>query len=136
MVTETSREERLFQIFEIFKKQLRKFGRNVSLPKNTDPRKTYSWRYLENFLTRYEASELGDEILECAIAAIVSHAAKFGRLNRGIAILDQKDIIKIAKEKLEREVEREQTEITRIRDSHNFVISALSGEKVHRFMRS
>ena len=106
------KEERVIQAYGFLKRALRRYRRSVSLPTNTDPTKTYSWRYLDRFIDRFTQLGLDDEALEVVIDAIVEHAHKNGCLCRGIAVLDQKNIINIVLAKLESDIKSEEN-ITR-----------------------
>jgi len=126
-----SREEQIIKIYTLLRSVLRRYRRVISLPTSTDPTKTYSWRYLERFMQKIEKLKLEDS-LPIIIEAIVEYAHKRGLLHRGIAILDQKNILDIVLVKLERE-DKEEEDITKaIEDSEMFVRKQLpEGSKAH-----
>lgn len=124
-----SKDERILNVYRIFKQCMRKHGKTISFPKSTDPRKTYSWRYLEHFMNRVDAIGLGDDSLDMLIGAVVSHAKQQDMLHRGIAILDHKDILTVARAKLEREVQSENKTLSDIVASHQFLQKQLSLER-------
>lgn len=128
LVQSPAREERINQAYQIVRRELYKYKRHVSFPKGTDPRKTYSWRYLEKFIDRVDSLELGDLSLETIISALVKDAAEQRTLQRGIALLDNKNILQICQTKLESEVQGENAEIRAITESHAFVLSSV-GER-------
>ena len=53
-------DNRVLATYAIFKRTMRKYNKQVSFPKNTDPRKTYTWRYIANFIQNVDAMELGE----------------------------------------------------------------------------
>lgn len=122
MLVAEQRNERVVRTYGILKKKLKRYGRSVSFPKSADPRKTYSWRYLESFLDRVDSLGLADDCLESLIAAVVAYAHKRHELQRGIAVLDYKNLLEIWQTKLEAEVEDELQQITRIQETHDFLM--------------
>lgn len=121
MLVAVTKEERIIKIYLLLKRELRRYKKSISLPKKTDPTKTYSWRYLERFLDRVETSGFNDDDMPIIIEAIVNYAYENRLLNRGIAILDQKNILEVVSAKLEKEA-KEENDITRtITTSRSFV---------------
>ena len=131
-----TKEERVIQAYGFLKRALKRYRRSVSLPTNTDPTKTYSWRYLERFIDRFDALGLDDESLEVVIEAIVEHAHKSGDLCRGIAILDQKNIINIVLAKLEADIKSEENITKTIEESDRFVRQQLPEGSAARVLLS
>lgn len=124
-----SRDERIVEAYRIFKQCMQKHGKTIAFPKSTDPRKTYSWRYLDHFVGRVDALGLGDSSLTMLIQAVVLHAKDRDLLHRGIAILDHRDILNAARVKLEREVEGEKQVLRGIVRSYEFLQKQLSSER-------
>lgn len=128
LVQSPTRDERINQAYSIVRRELLKYRRHISFPKNTDPRKTYSWRYLEKFVDRVDSLELSDLSLETIISALVREAAETRTLQRGMAVLDNKNMLLICQTKLESEVQSENAEIRAVSESHAFVLGSV-GER-------
>lgn len=121
MLVVASKEERVLEAYSILRREMSRYKKLVAFPKNTDPKKTYAWRYLVQFIDRVDSLELGEKDLDLIIPAVVCQAHKSGLLHRGIAILDQKDLLSSCQTKLEYEAKGERTAIESIKRSKSFV---------------
>jgi hypothetical protein len=120
-MTKIDQTDRVFELYQLFRQAMQRHGKMISFPKKTDPTKTYSWRYLVNFLEKVDELELGDEILPRIVDAVVAHAKQHDLLHRGIAVLDQKNLFDVCYAKFERDARSEDNLITEIRKSYDFI---------------
>lgn len=81
-----------------------KVGRKVSFPANTPKEKTYLWRWLKVFKNRIDEWELDQKTTAKFISYIVDYARQNKQLNRGAAILNRDDILKICYDRLRDEL--------------------------------
>lgn len=123
-------DDKIIETYRIFRSSMRRYGKEISLPVKTDPRKTYSWRYLVNFLERAKGLDIDNDMLPHIIDAIVDNAKRHNQLKRGIAVLDQRNIVELCCVKLEREIQNEEQIINRIHESYKFLISKKNEENV------
>lgn len=116
-------QSKILNVYETFKFAAAKCKRYINFPKNTDPTKTYAWRYLQNFVRRCEEQDIEDDLIPEMVNAIVHASNRDGSLaRRGIAVLDQRDIISVGIAKLEREAQQEQEGIDEIKRSYAFLL--------------
>lgn len=94
------KDTRINRVYNILRGKMKGYGRNVSLPINTDPKKTYSWRYLSNFVDRLDKESIPDEYIPDVIDAILRHAKRNKLLGRGFAVLNKIDIMPLVVNKL------------------------------------
>ena len=67
-------DNQILKILSFCQKSFSKFGIDVSFPKNTDPKKTYKWRYIEKFVERMNELDLNEETVVKLIDAMVEYA--------------------------------------------------------------
>ena len=115
------RDTRIIKTYKILQSTLNQYGRKISLPSHTDPRKTYCWRHLSSFLDKYDALEFDDNNMPDIISAMVIVAQKRKRLMGGISILNNIDIISALGKKLEVEINGTNNCYVIIRNSKKFL---------------
>jgi hypothetical protein len=125
MLIAISNKKRVLNAIIIFNRIMKRYGKSVSFPKNTDPTKTYSWCYFTKFLERYDELELDDDVMPSVMSAIVDYSRKNNLLRCGCSILVKIDLVKICEEKFKKEVEFENKVLEGIRQSHDFLYKQL-----------
>jgi hypothetical protein len=100
---------------------MKKHGQRISLSVKTDPRKTYNWRFLSHFLDEIEKYEMNEHMVQRAIEALIGDAKNHRMLHRGMAILNNPNLIHICVAKLEREIREEREKVDRIDRTHSFI---------------
>lgn len=129
MLTLAVDKKRVLQTVIVFNRIMKRYGKSVSFPKNTDPTKTYSWRYFVKFLERYDKLELDDDIMPSVMSAIADYARKHNLLRCGCSMLMKIDLAKICEKKFEQEAEYESKTLEDIERSHNFLCEQLRLER-------
>lgn len=67
-------------------------GKALKLPANTDPKKTYQWRYLSKLTETLEAMDLDDRLSRRYVELAVQYAAAHRLLAKGLAIFCQSNL--------------------------------------------
>lgn len=88
-------------IYEWFQKSMRKVGRKISFPKNTDPRKTYQYRAMRDFLRKIHEWDLDESSAKAIIDSAVRYGKKHQLLDKGAMILNMSGVIDICIDDLE-----------------------------------
>ena len=116
------KEDNASRIYEIFKRKMAKYGRYVSIPKNVDREKTYSWRYIVRFTNVLEENDLMEQA-PSVIEAVVQDAKKRGTLRRNFTILNIRGkLLEIYEKKLQVDVENMRKQLTMASRSHDFFV--------------
>jgi hypothetical protein len=115
------RDTRIIKTYKILQSTLNQYGRKISLPSHTDPRKTYCWRHISSFLDKYDALEFDDGNMPDIISAMVTEAQKRKRSMGGISILNNIDIMSALEKKLETEINITHNCVTIIQNSQKFL---------------
>jgi hypothetical protein len=114
------KEDGASRVYKIFKRKMAKYGRYVSIPKNVDRQKTYSWRYIVRFTNVLEENDLMEQA-PSVIEAVVQDAKKRGTLRRNFTILNIRGkLLEIYEKKLQVDVENMQKQLMMVSVSHDF----------------
>lgn len=130
MQTPTLDDQRVDRVFRLLRRSMGRHGRNVGFPNNTDPRKTYSWRYLQNFVERMDVMGLDETVYQPMIDAIVKYAHDHKLLSRGVAVLAKQEILDLCRAKLETEVEERVAILRNVSGSHEFLLEKAKGSNI------
>lgn len=117
-----ARDIRINRVYNILRGKMKGYGRNVQLPTNTDPKKTYSWRYLDTFLKKVEQLNIHDDYIPDILDVLLIHAKRNKLLNRGFAILNKIDISELVLQRFERDEDWRLGKKRRIFSSHEFLL--------------
>lgn len=119
---------RVLKVYKEFKAKMKRYGKTVSFPQDTDPRETYNWRFVSNFMRKLDKEGFTDEMMPIAVEAVVDHAYNNGVIDKGFAILNHGDVLVICKKKLERDEQKENNELSSIKASVAFVMEQCNGK--------
>jgi len=78
-------------------------GIRLSFPKNTQPEKTYQWRYCRSLAEKFDEWDFDDETSVRFIDTAVKHAKKIGVLRKGLAVLHQGNMLDVVYSLLQEE---------------------------------
>lgn len=131
MTTTTEVDAKILSVFKILKRTMIKYGKFVSFPDDTDPKKTYNWRYISNFIIKLEAYGLHENFYPQIITAIVEHARRKNLLKRGIAVLLRTDLLELAIKRLEQDCKKEIQTFETIRRSYQLVYDQTEPEQLY-----
>lgn len=92
--------EHIEQVWHWCRRAYLRHGINLSFPKNTDPTKTYQWRYLSALATRLEEWEFDDRLSVRFVDTVVGYAKRRGLLRKGLSIFQQSNLLRVCYEQL------------------------------------
>ena len=96
---------RIWSLWETCQQAYLRNGRKLQLPPNTDPTKTYQWRYLNAMMQKFDEWEFDNDMIEKFVDIAVRHAKEVGILCKGLAALHQKNLLEICYKTLQQEVD-------------------------------
>jgi len=115
------KSQRIIKAYKILQSIMGQYGKKISFPNNTDPRKTYSWRYLSKFIDRYDQLELGDQVMTDVLGAMVTEAHNKKYIGCGVSLLNKVDIITVYHKTLETEIDIMKKQLANIKKSFDFL---------------
>lgn len=111
----SSTTTRIYTIWGICQDAYLRIGnRKLSWPKDTDPTKTYQWRYLETLNKKFLEWEFSDAMCIAFIEAGVQYAVKNRLLAKGLAIFHQTNIINACYNRIKAQTDQRATIIDQI----------------------
>jgi hypothetical protein len=85
------------------------YGVHLRFPKNTDPRKTYQWRYLVGLAKDLDGWEFDEPLSKRFIQVAAKYAHEHRLLTKGLAIFRQANLMEILCKQLERDTAKQET---------------------------
>jgi hypothetical protein len=127
-------EQKVFKAFNLFRQKMADHGRTVSFSTHINPQKTYSWRFVSNFVRKMEENGIDETMLPMAVEAVVSNAKRQGTLSRGFAILNHGDLLEICEKKLISDVKEDGHTLAAILNSYEFLMRQLHGRSMREVL--
>lgn len=93
MSTTISTDERILSIWEWCRDAFSQYGIKLSFPLNTDPSKTYQWRFAKSIANKFDAWNFDEETSKKFIHIAVAHAKSKNILKKGLAALHQNNML-------------------------------------------
>lgn len=105
---------------------LRITGQQITLPKNTDPKKTYQWRYLELLNKKLTHLELDDDLCRKFIDITLRYAKKHNLVYKGLSIFTQNNLLQECYNKLREQKDNDETDISIIQRTKRWLDDQLA----------
>lgn len=102
-------------------------GRRLSLPKNTDPTKTYQWRYLTALHNKLQQWEFDDNLCKSFIDITVQYAVEHRLLTKGLAIFLQTNLLDECYHRLRAQTAKANDIISIIRSTKDWLAAQTAG---------
>lgn len=96
-------------------------GIKLQFPANTDPVKTYQWRYARAIALKFDEWDFDEETARQFIDVAVAHAKEIGLLRKGLASLHQTNVLNICYDKLQRQSDSNRHAIDSLRYIHDWL---------------
>jgi len=111
-------QNRTWQIWQWCSDAYLRYGHRLALPANTDPCKTYQWRYVTAISGKFDEWGFDDQTAQKFINLAVEYAKKINMLWKGLAVLHQNNMLDKCYEMLQNEI-----------DTNNHIIEGLKRSK-------
>lgn len=127
-------DERIRLFFKYLQKAFKNANIRIKFPKDTDPTKTYTWRYLKHFAEKVDEWGVSDETAYKLIDAITDYSKKHKLLNRGVSILASDKILEIGYEAIKGQVQMEDNIYHKLGLDRK-IIESINGSKVTMLLK-
>jgi len=84
---------RVWKVFKYCQDKFGKAGIKITFPKDTDPKKTYKWRYLLSFIKKIDEMQASIDTTHQLINAVVKYAASNNQLHKGLSLLTSDKVL-------------------------------------------
>lgn len=92
-VTDRIQDNEIWELWQKLQTAYYKYGCGLNLPKNTDPTKTYQWRYVVQLCRKLHDWDFDDALTTRYINELVQYAINRGLLNKGLSVVCQANIL-------------------------------------------
>jgi len=98
-------------------------GRKLSLPPNTDHKKTYQWQYITGLTHKFKEWEFDRVMAERFLQIVVQYASDHNLLHKGMALHFQHNLLNLCLKQLNAELETITSDVYELRKSQQWVAS-------------
>lgn len=109
----------IWQLWEACTQIYLRHGYNLKFPSNTDPLKTYQWRYISLIYAKFLEWNFDFETSKKFIEIGVKYAKEKGLLKKGLSVLHQNNMLEVCKRELDKELSKNNSLIDRLKSEHN-----------------
>lgn len=96
-------------------------GRRLKFPADTDPKRTYQWRYVRSIASKFREWDFDEATGRRFIEIAVGRAVAIGVGHKGLAVLHQKNMLEVAYASLQQETAGNSTTIESLAIVHRFL---------------
>lgn len=126
-MSETISDADILKLWDICFKAYLQHGYKLSFPQNTDPKRTYNWKYLKEILVKFRKWEFDEQTIIRFVDIAVKRVKYKQLLCKGLSALHQKNLFDL----VHKDLVKENTESTRlieiIESSREYLLSKLNG---------
>lgn len=112
---------RVHQVWEWCCSSYAKVGYILRFPKNTDPQKTYQWRYAARLAKQLDEWDFDDKTCQVFIDHVAAYSKEKRLLRKGLAAFSQTNILQICYDRLEKFHQRSESVITTLARTNHFL---------------
>jgi len=103
-------------------------GQTLKFPDNTNPIKTYQWRYTARLVRKLEEWEFDDQASVIFIRYAVEYARDKRLLRKGLSAFFQNNILDICYDRIDSECEEIDKRLALLRKNHSFLLAHTDGK--------
>ena len=92
-MTDEANEQQIWKVWGWCSDIYLQYGIKIAFPANTDPKKTYQWRYASGIVKKFNEWEFEEETAKMFIQIAVVQAKRKGIIKKGLAALHQNNIL-------------------------------------------
>lgn len=121
MNTQLANEDKIRKILRCCSDAYLRHGHRLKFPNNTDPTKTYNWRYLSSMAKKFEEWDFDDETASRFINVAIDYAAEKKLAYKGLAVLHQNNMMEVCYKRLKALQDDGQHHVGRLREEVNLL---------------
>lgn len=115
-------EDEIYTVWRMCQDSYKRFGFDLNFPKDTDPKKTYQWRYLSSILQKFKTWNLSEQEIIDFIDLAVEQAKISGYLHKGLSVLHQNNILDACYERLTKMGKRQDQNVKMLQNNHKWLL--------------
>lgn len=103
------------------------YGYKLSFPKNTDPQKTYQWRYLSAIAKKFIEWDFDIDMSKRFIDIAVKYSKSIGTIHKGLSALHQNNILDMCYKQVISDVDKSSQSTGSLRSIKSWLDSKING---------
>jgi len=111
----------IMEVWELCSECYLQNGFRISFPSNTDPTKTYQWRYIKAITNKFIEWEFDEATSRQFIQIAIEHCKRQGVIRKGLAALHQGNLLQICYDKLQKQANSNKQNLESIKHVHNWL---------------
>ena len=115
-------DDDVFDLYKLCQDAYKFYGTDLNFPKDTDPKKTYQWRYLKSIAHKFELWKLNQKEREDFIKIAVEQAKLSGYLHKGLSVLHQNNLLDSCYERLNKLSRGQDQNLRTILNNHRWLL--------------
>jgi len=119
--------EIIWKVWEWCSEAYIRYGRKLTFPANTDPIKTYQWRYVKSIAKKFDEWEFDEPTSRRFIDIAIERSKMLGIMHKGLAALHQGNLLDICYKILQEESSGNDQLIDSLVDSRKWVVGRVNG---------
>lgn len=112
----------------------KRFGTDLNFPKDTDPKKTYQWRYLNGITNKFKLWHLTEDEMIDFIDIAVEQAKITGYLHKGLSVLHQNNLLESCYERLQKAGKRQEQNERILLNNHKWLLKQAGGKDLKNIL--
>lgn len=97
-------------------------GIAINFPANTEPSKTYQWRYIKAIAVKFDEWGFDENTARQFIKVAVKHCKDIGVMRKGLAALHQSNLLQICYDNFQKQYENDNQSINSIENIHKWLV--------------
>tara|TARA_R110000751_G_scaffold15863_2_gene50988 strand:- start:549 stop:1232 length:684 start_codon:yes stop_codon:yes gene_type:complete len=122
------KNEIIWEVWEWCSEAYIRYGRKLMFPANTDPTKTYQWRYVKSIAKKFEEWEFDEVTSRRFINIAIERSRTLKIMHKGLAALHQGNLLDVCYKILQEESSDNSQLICSLADSKKWVASHVDGK--------
>ena len=115
-------DEKIMSVWKLCSECYLQNGYRISFPSNTDPTKTYQWRYLRSITNKFIEWDFDEHTSRQFIQIAIEHCKDKGILKKGLAALHQSNMLQICYDKLKQKSSNQKQNLNIIQYEHAWLL--------------
>ena len=123
-------DDEIYTVWHICQDVYKNLGYDLNFPKDTDPKKTYQWRYIKSIVSKFRLWDLTADEMAAFIKIAAEQVKSSGLLHKGLSVLHQNNILDISFEKYKRTLRNEDQNINLLLKHHKWLLKQAKGDSI------
>jgi len=127
MATISPTDAAIVDLWKKCKVSYSRHGHKLSFPKDTDPRRTYQWRYLASLNRKCQEWEFGEQLISDFISIVVEYSKEKQIIRKGLAVFHQNNVLEICYKTLLQRQKLDNQRSDLIESAHKWLVGQIGG---------